>query len=174
MGAKTVGSSSHDDEVITNPLITRQKEDVAKMRASLLSCSEDTGITVSNVMQHLTVMRVYHQLTRIVRYTEMMDKIEDKLYAAIEFQLEDSLTSEPETMVKLLALQERLQKSMIESQKLLEPYLSMDLFNVVDLAPSAVTDSSDNPITKQLMTSESRDKVRATAQNVLNMLNEGA
>ena len=50
MGAKTVGSSSHDDEVITNPLITRQKEDVAKMRASLLSCSEDTGITVSNVM----------------------------------------------------------------------------------------------------------------------------
>ena len=103
-----------------------------------------------------------------------MDKIEDKLYAAIEFQLEDSLTSEPETMVKLLALQERLQKSMIESQKLLEPYLSMDLFNVVDLAPSAVTDSSDNPITKQLMTSESRDKVRATAQNVLNMLNEGA
>ena len=49
MGAKTVGSSSHDDEVITNPLITRQKEDVAKMRASLLSCSEDTGMPLLKV-----------------------------------------------------------------------------------------------------------------------------
>ena len=174
MGAKTVGNSSHDDEVIVNPLLVRQKEDVAKMRTSLLSCSEDTGVSISTAMKHLTILRVYHQLTRIVKYTEMMDKIENKLYAAIDYELDTSSVDEPETLVRLLGLQERLQKSMIESQKLLEPYLNMELFNIVDLAPTAVADSAENPITKQLMTSESRDKVRTTARNVLNMLNEGA
>lgn len=174
MGAKTVGKTSHDDEVVLNPLAARQKEDVAKMRSSLLSCSEDTGISISAAMKNLTILRVYHQLTRIVKYTEMMDRIEAKLYAAIDYELDTCSMDQPETLVRLLALQERLQKSMIESQKLIEPYLNMELFNIVDLAPSAVTDSTDNPITKQLMTSESRDKVRATAQNVLNMLNEGA
>ncbi|MBP5433589.1 hypothetical protein [Ruminococcus sp.] len=170
MRAKTVGNSSHDEDVIVNPLRIRQKEDVAKMRTSLLSCSEDTNITVTTALQYTTVMRVYHQLTRIVRFTEMMDKIEDKLYEAIDYELDNSDTADPATLVKLLGIQEKLQKSMIESQKLLDPYLNTDLFNITDLVPATATDRTDDPITKQLMTSESRDKVRAAAQNVLSLL----
>ncbi len=174
MANKTVVSSNSDenDNIISNPIIRKQKEDVAKMRTSLLSCNEETGITVSKALQDVTVMRVYHQLTRIVRYTEMMDKIENRLYEAIDYQLDNCNIADTATLITLLGLQEKLQKSMIESQKLLDPYLNMQLFNVVDLAPTA-TDSLDNPITKQLMTSESRDKIRYTARSVIEMLAAG-
>ena len=173
MANKTVVSSSSDDnEVISNPIVRKQKEDVAKMRTSLLSCNEETGITVSRALQDITVMRVYHQLTRIIRFTEMMDKLEDKLYAAIDYKLDNLDLADPNEIVMLLGIQEKLQKAMIDSQKLLDPYLNMQLFNVVDLAPTA-TDNSDNPITKQLITSESRDKIRCTAQSVIQMLAGG-
>jgi hypothetical protein len=84
---KTVVSSNSDDNIITNPIVQRQKEDVAKMRASLLSCNDESGIPVSRALQDITIMRIYHQLTRIIRFTEMMDKIEDRLYEAIDYQI---------------------------------------------------------------------------------------
>lgn len=171
---KTVVSSNSDDNnvVLSNPLIAKQKEDVAKMRTSLLSCNEESGMTVSRAIQDITVMRVYHQLTRIVKFTEMMDKLEDKLYEAIDYQIDNCDITENQTLITLLGIQEKLQKSMIESQKLLDPYLNMQLFNVVDLAPTA-TDTSDNPITKQLISSESRDKIRYSARSVIEMLATG-
>ena len=174
MANKTVVSyNSDDNEVISNPIIQRQKEDVAKMRTSLLSCNDDSGMTVSGALQNITIMRVYHQITRIVRYTEMMDKIEAKLYDAIDYQLDNcDIADDGSTMVKLLSLQDRLQKLMLDSQKLLEPYLDMHLFDIVDLAPSS-SDTSDNPITKKLITSESRDKIRYSAQSVIDMLAAG-
>ena len=173
MANKTVVSSNSDDIVVSvNPLIAKQKEDVAKMRTSLLSCNDESGMTVSRAIQDTTVMRVYHQLTRIVKFTEMMDKLEDKLYEAIDYQIENCDITENQTLITLLGIQEKLQKSMIESQKLLDPYLNMQLFNVVDLAPTA-TDNLDNPITKQLISSESRDKIRYTARSVIEMLATG-
>jgi hypothetical protein len=102
----------------------------------------------------------------------MMDKIEDRLYEAIDYQLDNCDIADDTTMVKLLGIQEKLQKAMIDSQKLLEPYLNMQIFNVADLAP-ATTTSADNPITKKLMTSESRDKIRYSAQSVIEMLAAG-
>ena len=170
---KTVVSSNSDDNnVIVNPIVRKQKEDVAKMRTSLLSCNDETGMTISKALQDITAMRIYHQLTRIVRFTEMMDKLEDKLYEAIDYQLDTCNVADSQTMIMLLGIQEKLQKSMIESQKLIEPYLNMQLFNVVDLAPTNA-EATDNPITKQLITSESRDKIRYTAQNVIKMLTAG-
>lgn len=172
MANKTVVSSNSDDNIIKNPIVQRQKEDVARMRASLLSCNDESGIPVSRALQDITVMRIYHQLTRIIRFTEMMDKIEDRLYEAIDYQLDNCDIADDTTMVKLLGIQEKLQKAMIDSQKLLEPYLNMQIFNVVDLAPST-TDNVDNPITKKLITSESRDKIRYTARSVIEMLATG-
>lgn len=173
MANKTVVSSNSDDnDVIVNPIVSKQREDVARMRTSLLSCNEDSGMTVSRALQDINVMRVYHQLTRIVRYTELMDKLEDKLYQSIDYQLDTCDVSDSGTMMMLLGLQTNLQKAMIDSQKLLEPYLDPKILNVVDLAPTAV-ESTDNPITKQLITSESRDKIRCTAQNVIQMLAAG-
>lgn len=173
MANKTVVSSNSDDNnVISNPIVSKQREDVAKMRTSLLSCNEDSGMTVSRALQDITILQVYHQLTRIVRYTEMMDKLEDRLYAAIDYQLEEGDITDNQTLITLLGIQEKLQKAMLNSQKLLEPYLDPQLFNIVDLAPSSV-ENTDNPITKKLITSESRDKIRYSAQSVIEMLAAG-
>ena len=73
-GVKTVDGSIQS----IDPLISKQKEDVAKMRASLLCCNDDP-YAATQAMKSITVLRVYHQMSRIIRYLEMMDKIEDKL-----------------------------------------------------------------------------------------------
>ena len=71
----------------------------------------------------------------------------------------------------LLGVQEKLQKAMIESQKLLQPYMDIQNFAVMDLVDVSST-TNDSPITAKLMTSESRDKVRYTAQAVLDALGD--
>ena len=157
-------------ELLENPIVSRQKEDVAKMRASLLSCTDDSGMSTTRAIQNITVMRVYHQLTRIIRYTELMDKLEDKLYSAIEQHIDES-ENDVSTIMFLLGVQEKLQKAMIESQKLLQPYMDIQNFAVVDLVDVG-SSSTDSPITAKLMTSESRDKVRYKAQAVLDALGD--
>lgn len=164
MSIETVDSSN----IIENPLIAKQKEDVAKMRTSLLSCSKENGVSTMRAIQDITVMRVYHQLTRIVRYIELMDKLEAKLYDAIEYQIDNANIASFNTLELLMDTQTKLQKSMIESHKLLQPYMDLQEFNVVDLVPTDET--SDNPITQKLITSESRDKIRYAAQGVIEML----
>ena len=169
MSAKTVGNS-HDEEIITNPLIVKQKEDIAKMRMSLLSCSEEGGMSISTALQNVTAMRIYHQMTRIVKYTEMMDKLEDKLYQAIDYKLDNCDITQPEELIMLLGLQEKLQKSMIDSEKLLAPYLDRELFSILDTVPTTTSDEADNIITKQLMSSGTRDDVREAAKLVFEYL----
>ena len=165
MSIETVDNSN---TVVENPIVAKQKEDVAKMRTSLLSCSKENGVSTMRAIQDITVMRVYHQLTRIIRYTEMMDKLEDKLYAAMDYQIDNADITDSNTLVMLMGIQEKLQKAMIESHKLLQPYMDLQDFSVVDLVPT--TESTDNPISQKLMTSESRDKVRYAAQGVIEML----
>ena len=149
-----------------NPLYKRQREDVAKMRTSLLSCTDDTAIPARRAIQQITVLRVYHQISRIIRYLEIMDKLEDKLYESISFELDNADVTESETWLKLITIQEKLQKSMIESHKLLQPYLDIQEFSVVDLTQS--DDSSTR--TELLMSPEERDSLRLAAQSVLKEL----
>lgn len=167
MAIETVDNSN----IIENPIIAKQKEDVARMRTSLLSCSKENGISTMRAIQDITVMRVYHQLTRIIRYTEMMDKLEDKLYAALDYQLDNAEVSDLNTLTLLMGIQANLQKAMIESHKLLQPYMDLQDFSVVDLVHT--TEDVDNPITQKLITSESRDKIRYAAQNVIEILQTG-
>lgn len=167
MAIETVDNSN----IIENPIIAKQKEDVARMRTSLLSCSKENGISTMRAIQDITVMRVYHQLTRIIRYTEMMDKLEDKLYAALDYQLDNAEVSDLNTLTMLMGIQTNLQKAMIESHKLLQPYMDLQDFSVVDLVHT--TEDVDNPITQKLITSESRDKIRYAAQNVIEILQTG-
>lgn len=169
MSIETVDNSN--PTIIENPIVAKQKEDVAKMRTSLLSCSKDSGVSTMRAIQDITVMRVYHQLTRIIRYTEMMDKLEAKLYEAMDYQIDNADITHLGTLEMLMQIQANLQKSMIESHKLLQPYMDLQSFNVVDLVQD--TSSEDNPITKTLMTSESRDKIRYAAQNVIEILQTG-
>lgn len=167
MSIETVDKSA----IIENPIVSKQKEDVAKMRTSLLSCSKENGVSTMRAIQDITVMRVYHQLTRIIRYTEMMDKLEDKMYAALDYQIDNADITSVSTLESLMNIQTQLQKSMIESHKLLQPYMDLQDFSVVDLVQD--TDTDDNPITKTLITSESRDKIRYAAKGVIDMLVAG-
>ena len=150
-------SSSTMDE-----LCAKQKEDVAKMRASLLSCPPEDSVSVENAIRGVTVMRIYHQLTRIVRYTELMDKLEAKLYDAIENTI-DSSDESAATWVLLLNIQEKLQKSMIESHKLLQPYMDVKEFNMKDLFSSTEVQTTG----KQIADQETREAVRQKANQVL-------
>lgn len=103
---KTVDSS----EVVYDPVYQRQKEGVAKMRTSLLACTDENGITIRGTIESITAMRIYHQMMRIIKYTELMDKIEDKLYKSID-NLIDTAPNDTQTLIQLLTIQERLQKA---------------------------------------------------------------
>ena len=154
-----------------DPLIAKQKQDVAAMRASLLCCS--TSSTVASAVtsiKNITVLRVFHQISRIIRYLEMMDKIEAKLYESIDYTLEHSSSSSPSTMMMLLGIQERLQKNLIDSHKLIQPYL-----NVQELGLDKIVYSSSAPDEPDaILDKGSRDKLRSAAQKALEALEEEA
>lgn len=143
--------------ITTDPLSAKQHEGVAKMRASLLACSEPELVPAT--IKQITTQRVIHQVARIIRYIDMMDKIEDALYTSIDRTL-DSIDSTPGpmAMATLLTLQERLQNNMINSHKILEPYLN--IVDQVDMMPEAVEPS-------EIYDRSTRDKVRSAAQLLL-------
>ena len=165
MDIKTVDDSNN---LIADSLYQKQKENISKMRTALLSFSDENGISTRQAIQGITAMRIYHQLVRIVKYLELMDKLEMKLYESIEYSIDNSDTSDPATWTALLTIQEKLQKSMIESHKLLQPYLDIQEFTIVDLT----NQSNSSSTSTLLMSSEDRDELRFKAQLMLNQLNE--
>ena len=150
--------------IMSDPLIQKQREDVAKMRTSLLCCESDP-YSVSQTMHRITAMRVYHQVTRIVRYLDMMDRIEEKLYESIERRLDTIDTDNITAWATLLKLQEQLQRNMIDSHKILEPYLNVQEF-FIDEVPSV----QETPDGASILSKSSRDKLRTSAQQVLAIL----
>lgn len=158
---KTVDSPPYS---ISDPLIAKQREDVAKMRTSLLCCPDDP-YSAQQTMKNITIMRVYHQVSRIIRYLDTMDRIEDKMYEAIDSRLATIDTDNSMAWATLITMQEKLQKNMIESHKLLEPYLNMnDLF--IEEVPSV----QSAPDGTSILSKTSRDKLRTSAQQVLEIL----
>lgn len=151
----------------TDPLIHKQKEDVAKMRASLLCCNDDI-YSAGQAIKNITILRVYHQIARIIKYIEMMDKIEDKLYRSIDASIDMMEDDNPTTWMSLLTIQEKLQKNLIESHKLLEPYLNSDVFNIESLSPAVIAEAETN--VAGVLTKESRETLRTSAQQVLRAL----
>ena len=148
-------------------LYKKQKEDVSRMRASLLSCSVDNPSSMVTSIQNITVMRIYHQLNRIIRYTELMDKLENKLYESIDHTVDNLDSGDAATWMALLEIQDRLQKSMIESHKLLQPYMDARTFNM-DTIPS----NEDNSQMK-LINAQDRENIRNNASKVIRELNAG-
>ena len=152
-----------DQPTPMNPIYKRQREDVAKMRTSLLACHDDSSMPTRLAIQKITVLRVYHQVSRIIRYLEIMDKLEDKLYESIDYEIDNADITDSETWAKLIMIQEKLQKSMIESHKMLQPYLDLTEFSVVDLTQ----DDGQTAGTELTMSPEKRDNLRLAAQSVL-------
>ena len=149
----------------TDLLKSKQHEDVARMRTSLLACSEDPS-NIPAALKNITILRVMHQVSRIIRYIDMMDKIEDKLYETLDIYLEEEADIyDSSTLNVLLNIQERMQRTMLESHKLLQPYLSIDEFGIMDTTISTVTVEDD-----RLLPKESRDLLRNNAQQLLTLL----
>ena len=162
------------DEVVSQDLqldgidlYTSQLNDVADMRSQLLAIDKNDPGSARKALQNITILRVYHQISRIIRYTELMDKIEDKIYNSIEMNLDQMDDADPVTFLRLMNVQEKLQKSMIESHKLLEPYLDFENLNVVDVTPQQ---DPSQTFTAMILDQESREKIRTSAQQVLSAL----
>lgn len=160
---KTVEGNQGDNSLL-DPLYAKQKEGVAKMRASLLACSNDPTIA-KQAINNITVLRIYHQIARIIKYTEMCDKIEQKIYDSLDKTMEKMNDSSPGTWMMLLKAQERLQKLLIDSHKMLQPYLELEEHSIVELTQSIETTTAQ-PISTGL-NAEARDRLRLNAQNVL-------
>lgn len=151
----------------TNMLRQNQKEDVAAMRTSLLASHMDPSLTTTS-MKNIAVLRVYHQMNRIIQYTELMDKLEAKLYEALDYQIENADITRPTTWMQLLHVQEQLQKNMIESQKLLQPFLDLTEYTADNA--EIIDTQAENTIA---LDANSREKLRNSARAVLHQLNVG-
>ena len=101
-----------------------------------------------------------------MRYTEMMDRIEDKLYDSIDMNLAEMDEADPNTMILLLKVQSQLQESMVLSQKLLEPYMNIDLASI---APP-VEINEETSFGAAIIPKESRNAIRNGAQALLTEL----
>lgn len=156
--AKTVGDP--DDM----SLLVEQMNDVSNMRSALLSFPKSDPQAAVKAIRNVTLLRVYHQVERIVRYTEMCDKIEDRMYQSINAKLDNTSPDDESLWYTLLGIQDKMQKIMIESHKLLEPYLSLEQLQALEVPQQA--DPADS-FTSMILDQESREKVRTSAQQVL-------
>lgn len=156
--AKTVGGP--DDLAI----FSEQAQDVQNMRATLLSFDKRDVNAAAKAIKNVTLLRVYHQVESIVRYTDMIDKLQDRIYQSIDAKLANADPDDETLCYQLIPLVERLQKTMIESHKLLEPYLNFEQFNSLEIPDQS--DPADS-FTNMILDQESREKVRTSAQQVL-------
>lgn len=155
-----------DKPILVDPLLKEQQAQVNQMRATLLSCNKSDPASAKLAIQNITVMRIYHQISRIIRFTDMMDRLEDKLYASIEANLAEMDEFDPNTMIMLTKIQSQLQETMIESQKLLQPYLDMDITAFAPIQEATPADS----FAATIISKESRNNIRNGAQAVLTEL----
>lgn len=162
---ETVGGQVSVEHNKTNPLTVVQNESISRMRNALLSLSIEDSTSVKTTIQQITVLRIYHQLGRIVKYLDIMDRLEDKLYESIDAQLMTMEVYDSTTMQELLLVQASLQKSMIESHKLLQPYLEIENLSIGELMPDTTTDAKTSIIPET-----SREKLRIAAQTLLSEL----
>jgi hypothetical protein len=162
--SKTVGSSQSSSD-----LDSLRHESIERMKLALLSASLDNPTSTASAIRQVTIMRVYHQVTRIVEYLDLMDTLETNLYRSIRLEMNDigSDESNLKTITKLLTIQEKLQKSIIESNKLLQPFVESDnmpMFNEIEANAEVLSDD------EKLLPSEDRSKLRENANEILKEL----
>lgn len=166
---KTVEGTEDIDNIdssLVDPLLRQQKEQAEQMRTALLTCKKEDLTSAKVALQNIAILQVYHQVARIIRYTEMMDRIEDKLYASIDMNLAEMDECDPSTMLMLLKVQSQLQDAMVQSQKLLEPYMNIDLESIAP--PQDIDENSSFGVA--ILPKESRNAIRNGAQALLTEL----
>jgi hypothetical protein len=165
---KTVGDGEPEENTnlsSSDPLLQEQLSLVAQMRSALISCNKSDAASAKRAMQNITVLRVYHQVGRIVKSTEVMDYLEDKLYDSIIANIGEMDSYDPATMLALLKVQSQLQETMIQSQQLLKPYFELDMES---LLPTPEVEETSFGVA--LISQESRNNIRTGAQALLTEL----
>jgi len=167
----TFGAGNSQDTISTsddlvNPLLREQQAQAAQMRDALLTCKKNDITSAKVALQNIAVLQVYHQVARIIRYTEVMDRLEDKLYASIDANLAQMDDFDPATMMMLTKVQADLMKSMVMSQDLLKPYLDIDLDAIAP--PRDVNEETS--FGAAILPKESRNAIRNGAQALLTEL----
>lgn len=150
-----------------NPVYKKQLEDVASMRSSLLLANVNNPASVQLAVKNITVMRVYHQLSRIIRFLEMENKLEDKLYESLDYAVDNMDPTDNSTWLMLLGVQERLIKCMSDSEKLLQPYL--DLTPYIEATTATEVDTTQS-FANMILDKDSRENLRTAAAAVLDAL----
>lgn len=165
---KTVEESGQLDttDTFVDPLLKEQKMQAEQMRSALLTCKKNDITSAKVALQNIAVLQVYHQVSRIIRYTELMDRLEDKLYDSIDMNLAEMDEADPNTMLVLLKVQSQLQESMVLSQKLLEPYMNINLEEIAP--PRDITEETS--FGAAIIPKESRNVIRNGAQALLTEL----
>lgn len=148
-----------------DPLLKEQKAQVDQMRSTLLTFNKADPNSAKRALQNITVLRIYHQVTRIIKFTEMMDLLEDKLYDAMIENMAEMDNADPMTLMTLLKVQEQLQNTMIQSQQLIKPYLDMD---IEAIAPPP--ESEEISFGTAIISQEARNNIRTGAQALLTEL----
>ena len=145
-------------------LTAQQQSDVSAMRSALLNCDRGDATSVSFALQTIFSMRVFHQLSRLIKYTEHMDKIEQKMYESMDRFMDNLDETDTSGWLVLMNAQEQLQRIMMNSQKLLEPYSNVSLY----IPEQPVEDSFGSGLLDQ----KERKKLRESAQLILDTLKE--
>lgn len=148
-----------------DPLLKEQKLQVDQMRSTLLNFNKVDPNSAKRAMQNITVLRIYHQVARIIKFTEMMDLLEDKLYETMIENMAQMDTADPMTLMTLLKVQSQLQETMIQSQLLIKPYLDMDIESIAP--PPELEETSFGAA---IISQESRNNIRTGAQALLTEL----
>lgn len=163
---KTFGAEPGDTPSLLDPITAKQKSHTDEMRSALLSCNFGDIASTTSALKYINLRRIIHQVARIVKLTELMDRIEDKLYASIDQNLAQMDEFDPNTMMLLLKVQQQLQTNMIESQKLLQPYLDLDM----SVYAPAQTADVQNSFMANIIPQASRNTIRNGAQALLTEL----
>lgn len=145
------------DTPVTNNVSNREL--VKKME-------DEIQVFNSQSLQRIVVLQLYHQVNRIIKYLDLMDNLEDKLYESIEYQIGSSDIEDG--WVLLLKIQSKLQENMIESQKLLKPYI--DIVTVDDKIFDIQAYGTEVKNEVSVITAESRESIRRNAKDLLKKL----
>lgn len=163
---KTVGGEPDNSDIsLVDPLLREQQEQANAMRQALLTCRTGSITNAKVALQNIAVLQIYHQVARIIRFTEMMDRLEDKLYDSIDMNIGGMDSADPATMLMLVKVQGDLQKTMLMSQDMLKPYMDIDL---EALAP--MKDVDEDSFGASILPKESRTAIRNGAQAFLTEL----
>lgn len=165
---KTFGVGEPEENTdlsFVDPLLKEQKNQVDQMRSTLLSFDKNDSNSAKKAVQKITVLRIYHQIARIIKFTEMMDLLEDKLYESMIANIGEMDSFDPATMLTLMKVQSQLQETMVQSQMLIKPYLDMDIEAIAP--PQELEETSFGAA---IISQESRNNIRTGAQALLTEL----